>query len=82
MGHQNDLKPFVFNGLKGLDGQEGVVDCPQPVGGDDDDIALQSCDQIPHRKALGKGHQQTAYPLNEQALAADGHAFNLLQHVR
>ena len=58
-----------------------MVDCPQPIAGNQDDLAGQLCDQIPYRKALAQGHQQTAYPLDEQALAAASNAPDSPQDV-
>jgi len=53
-----------------------MVDCPQPIAANDDDFPVQSCDQIPHDKALAQGYQQIADPLDRQALATAGHAPN------
>lgn len=53
-----------------------MVDCSQPAAGNHYDFAAQSCDQIPHRKPLTEGHQQTADPFDEQALATAGYAFD------
>lgn len=80
-GHQDSLKSCDPNVLQSIDGQEGVVDRPQPVTGNHDDIAAQFRDQIPHRKALPQGHPQTPNPLDEQTLAAAGYAPNPPQNL-
>jgi len=68
--------------LQSIDGQQRVVDCPHPVGGNQDDFAAQFCDQIQHRKALAQRHQQTADSFDEQTFATAGHSPDSAQNVR
>jgi hypothetical protein len=54
--------------LKGVKGEEGVVDGTQFVAGDDDYFAVEAGDQIADGVVFAEGNEQTAGALDQKII--------------
>ena len=82
-GHEDDgqIGRLFTGGSQSIDGEQCVVDCAKLISSGNDDLAIQSRDQVRHGIMLSQGHQQPPGTFDNKPVALFFDRLDSVNHI-